>query len=112
MAQRKAALFVDFDNIYLRLRQTDPRAAEQEYDLTDTSKSVRDHLLAQGAPVSRTSVRFVRRGLTFVGHPLGAGPRGNTRRKQVATLCDDSDLRLMEDEESPLSAWFFVGPSR
>ena len=91
---------------------------EQEYDLTETSKAVRDHLLEQGAPISRTSISFVLRGLTFVGHPLDAGPRANTRRrlavsfrKQVASLCEDADLRLTQDEEALLDAWFFVGPS-
>ena len=91
---------------------------ESGYDLTETSKAVRDHLLEQGSPVSRTSISFVLRGLAFVGHPLEEGPRANTRRrlatsfrKQVATLCEDADLRLTEDEESLLDTWLFVGPA-
>ena len=90
---------------------------ETPYDLTETSKAVRDHLLDQGSPISRTSISFVLRGLALVGHPLEAGPRANTRRrlansfrKQVATLCEDADLRLTEGEESLLDTWLFIGP--
>jgi hypothetical protein len=88
-----------------------------EYDLTETSKSVRDHLLDQGSPISRTSISFVLRGLAFIGHPLEAGPRANTRRRlatsfrqQVTSLCEDADLRLTEDEEALLDTWLIVGP--
>ncbi len=86
------------------------------YELTDTSKSVRDHLLEQGTPISRTSISFVLRGLAFVGHELDAGPQANSRnrlalsfRKQVATLCEDADLMLTEEEERLLDDWLYVG---
>ncbi|MCB9507886.1 MAG: NYN domain-containing protein [Myxococcales bacterium] len=82
------------------------------FDLTETSKQLRDVLVERGVPISRTSLSFVLRGLIFSGHALGdptafpdATAVARAFRRQVATLCDDANLELTDEEEALLDSW-------
>lgn len=84
---------------------------EQPFDLTNASKGVRDRLVEAGVPVSRTSISFVLRGLTFAGHDFeddannDAASLARDFRHQVRTLCEDADLHLTEEEEALVDEW-------
>lgn len=80
------------------------------YDLSETSKTVRDALVEAGTPVSRTSISFVLRGIVFSGHDFIRGQNDAASlaaafRKQVHGLCEDADLHLTEEEEASVDEW-------
>ncbi len=83
-----------------------------EYDLTETSKAVRDRLLEHGTPISRTSVSFILRGLAFIGCDLSepsaqqsADDLARAFRRQIHSLCEEADLALTSDEERLVDEW-------
>jgi hypothetical protein len=47
--------------------------AEQPFQLTETSKRVRDKCRAAGESISRADVNFALQGLVFSGHEFGKG---------------------------------------
>jgi len=90
---------------------------EAPFDLTETSKALRDRLVEWGSPVSRTSLSFVLRGLCFAGFDLRApdtfaDPQALARafRTQIATLCDEAELALSPEEEEIVDAWLCPPP--
>ena len=84
--------------------------ADGRVELSETSKAVRDALSEQGTPVSRTSISFVLRGISFAGHDFAVGPNdagslARAFRRQIVSLCEDADLHLTEDEERCVDEW-------
>lgn len=84
--------------------------AEAPYDLSETSKAVRDRLVERGSPISRTSISFVLRGIAFSGHDLvddrcDQASLSAAFRRQIASLCEDAELHLTPDEEAYVDAW-------
>src|ERR1700709_456464 len=52
-------------------RLTAEEVNQHGYFLTRTSKAVRDRCIEEGSPISRASVNFILRGITFGGHRFG-----------------------------------------
>lgn len=81
------------------------------YDLTETSKAVRDELLDQGTPISRTSISFILRGIAFIGVDLttethtAADALARAFRRQIHSLCEDAELHLTPEEEALVDEW-------
>ena len=84
---------------------------EHGFQLTRTSKAVRDRCIEEGAPIARASVNFILRGITFGGHRFGQNGSeepmalGNCFFRNVLSLCDSAGLPLNESEQDVLSEW-------
>jgi len=86
--------------------------AERPFNLTYTSKAVRDYCLERGAAIPRKSVWFVLQGITFTGHRFGKDPEQDESahlaqvfRDDVLKLCEDAGLELSTDERQLLDDW-------
>lgn len=82
------------------------------YNLTATSKAVRDLCIERGESISRGSISFILQGIIFAGHRFGADPDNDTPaglarafRKQVATLCTGAQLELSPEEHKLIDDW-------
>ncbi|HYX41580.1 MAG TPA: hypothetical protein VE821_07780, partial [Pyrinomonadaceae bacterium] len=90
--------------------------AERPFNLTYTSKAVRDYCLERGAAIPRKSVWFVLQGITFTGHRFGKDPEQDESahlaqvfRDDVLKLCEDAGLELLTDERQLLDDWLMRG---
>lgn len=81
------------------------------FNLTLTSKAVRDRCLEEGVQISRASVTFVLRGIIFSGHRFGRErpevPELLAERfhDNVLSLCDTAQLHLTEEESKAVKRW-------
>jgi hypothetical protein len=89
---------------------------QRPFNLTYTSKAVRDYCLARGAAIPRKSVWFILQGITFTGHRFGKGPVEDAAehlaeifRDDVLKLCEDAGLELSTDERRSLDDWLLSG---
>ncbi|HEX8180105.1 MAG TPA: NYN domain-containing protein [Pyrinomonadaceae bacterium] len=89
---------------------------QRPFNLTYTSKAVRDYCLARGAAIPRKSVWFILQGITFTGHRFGKGPEHDAAarlaqifRDDVLKLCEDAGLELSADERRLLDDWLLSG---
>jgi hypothetical protein len=88
---------------------------EEGYFLTRTSKAVRDRCIEEGAPIARTSVNFILRGITSAGYRFEAGggtdplDLANAFLKNVLGLCESAGMPLSEDEREQLTTWIVGG---
>jgi hypothetical protein len=89
---------------------------QRPFNLTYTSKAVRDYCLARGAAIPRKSVWFILQGITFTGHRFGKGPVEDAAehlavifRDDVLKLCEDAGLELSPDERRALDDWLLSG---
>ncbi len=95
-------------------------AADLERDafqLTRTSKDVRDQLSERGAPIKRSNISFVIKGIQFQGHQFGSDPEAETPERlahifleNVKTLCENAQMEL-GDEDLPLLERWIATPS-
>jgi hypothetical protein len=90
--------------------------SERPFNLTYTSKAVRDYCLARGAAIPRKSVWFILQGITFTGHRYGKSAADDTAsnlarvfRDDVLKLCEDAGLELSADERQLLNDWLLPG---
>jgi NYN domain len=90
--------------------------AERPFNLTYTSKAVRDYCLARGAAIPRKSIWFILQGITFTGHRFGKDPEqdmpahlAQVFRDDVLKLCEDAGLELSTDERQLLDDWLMHG---
>jgi len=83
------------------------------FDLTATSRMVRDWCGEQGESIARKNISFVVQGIQYAGHKFKQGDPaatlGRTFRKNVNTLCRNAQLTLSKDEEKLLDEWFVAG---
>ncbi len=91
--------------------------SRNRYNLTSTSKAVRDLCIERGRAISRANVSFVLRGITYTGHRFGKSPHGDTPhgdtphilarafRDDVIDLCNDAQIELSVEEFTLLDAW-------
>lgn len=86
------------------------------YNLTATSKAVRDLCIERGRAISRANVSFVLRGITYTGHRFGKSPEGDAPhalaqsfRDDVVDLCNDAQIELSEEELALLDEWILGG---
>ncbi|RME83549.1 MAG: NYN domain-containing protein [Caldilineae bacterium] len=86
---------------------------EAPYNLTNTSKSVRDRCIEQGETISRANVSFVLKGMTYAKHRFSKRdtPRSLARvyRNSVLARCQDAELELTSEEKKLLDAWLMGG---
>jgi hypothetical protein len=88
---------------------------EEGYFLTRTSKAVRDRCIEEGAPIARTSVNFILRGITSAGYRFDT--TGTTDPfdlasaflKNVLGLCESAGMPLSDEEREQLTAWIVGG---
>ncbi len=92
--------------------------AERPFNLTYTSKAVRDYCLDRGAAIPRKSVWFILQGITFTGHRFGRDSGADTAdrlarvfRDDVLKLCEDAGLEVTADERALLDEWLLGGLS-
>jgi len=103
------------DDYALVFREIAEEVNEEGYFLTRTSKAVRDRCIEEGAPVARTSVNFILRGITSAGYRFSAG--GGTDPldlasafvKNVLGLCESAGMPLSDEERQQLTAWIAGG---
>jgi hypothetical protein len=99
----------------LVFREIAEEVNEEGYFLTRTSKAVRDRCIEEGAPVARTSVNFILRGITSAGYRFGATAGtdpldlASAFVKNVLGLCESAGMPLSEDERQQLTAWIAGG---
>jgi hypothetical protein len=99
----------------LVFREIAEEVNEEGYFLTRTSKAVRDRCIEEGAPVARTNVNFILRGITSAGYRFGAAAGTNPLDlasafvKNVLGLCESAGMPLSEDERRQLTAWIAGG---
>jgi len=99
----------------LVFREIAEEVNEEGYFLTRTSKAVRDRCIEEGAPVARTSVNFILRGITSAGYRFGAAAGtdpldlASAFVKNVLGLCESAGMPLSEDERQQLTAWIAGG---
>lgn len=86
------------------------------FQVTTTSKAVRDALIARDFAVSRQAVTFVLRGIMYGGLPLHEAPKpwgarllGTAFQKNVLAMCDDAELTLAAEEKAVVEYWL-LGP--
>jgi hypothetical protein len=86
------------------------------FQVTATSKSVRDALLTRDQSVSRAAVTFVLRGIMYGGLPLIEAPKpwsarmlGHAFQKNVLAMCDDAELALAPIERAAVESWLLGG---
>jgi hypothetical protein len=89
---------------------------QRPFNLTYTSKAVRDYCLERGAAIPRKSVWFILQGITFTGHRFGKDPTEDTAehlaqvfRDDVLKLCEDAGLEVTADERQLLDDWLLGG---
>lgn len=89
---------------------------QRPFNLTYTSKAVRDYCLERGAAIPRKSVWFILQGITFTGHRFGKNPEQDTAaqlaqvfRDDVLKLCEDAELELANEERQALDDWLLSG---
>ncbi len=103
------------DEYALVFREIAEEINEEGYFLTRTSKAVRDRCIEEGAPVARTSVNFILRGITSAGYRFAAGngtqplDLANAFVKNVLGLCESAGMPLSEDEREQLATWIAGG---
>jgi NYN domain len=99
----------------LVFREIAEEVNEEGYFLTRTSKAVRDRCIEEDAPVARTSVNFILRGITSAGYRFGATAGTDPLElasafvKNVLGLCESAGMPLSDDERQQLTAWIAGG---
>jgi NYN domain len=107
--------FLAPDEYALVFREIAEEVNEEGYFLTRTSKAVRDRCIEEGAPIARTSVNFILRGITGAGYRFkeGAGTDpldlANAFLKNVLGLCESAGMPLSDEEREQLSGWITGG---
>ena len=91
-----------FDAVADELRQN-------PYNLTRTSKAVRDRCIEEGESISRSDVAFVLKGIIYRGHRFSRKdtPVGLARvfRSSVITRCEDAELELSPHDNELIDTW-------
>jgi hypothetical protein len=88
---------------------------EEGYQLTRTSKTVRDRCVEKGAPVARAHVNFALFGIGYAGHRLGqelperAENLAECMVQNTVNLCRAAQLNLSEQDKENIHAWL-AGP--
>ncbi|MBX7235299.1 MAG: NYN domain-containing protein [Caldilineales bacterium] len=86
---------------------------ENAYNLTQTSKSVRDRCIERGETISRADVGFVLKGIIYKGHRFSkrdsAATLARVFRNSVLARCEDVELDLSEQDKTLIDDWILAG---
>ncbi len=85
---------------------------QNSFNLSSTSKAVRDLCNQHGEAVPRKSVWFILQGIIYAGHWFSKDSENNTAlrlaaifRDNVLTLCREAQMELTTEEQSLLHQW-------
>jgi hypothetical protein len=98
----------------LLLRELAREINENGYQMTRTSKTVRDRCVERGAPIARSHVNFVLIGLSYAGHRFDGKEQkpehlGEVLVANTLNLCHAAQMNLTEAEVSQIRAWVTGG---
>lgn len=98
----------------LLLRELAREINENGYQMTHTSKTVRDRCVERGAPIARSHVNFVLIGLSYAGHRFegkeqAAEQLGELLVANTLNLCHAAQMNLSEADVGHLRAWITGG---
>jgi hypothetical protein len=86
--------------------------SQAPFNLTLTSKAVRDRCADEGRSVSRSDVVFILRGIQFSGYRLAARPEppraadmAAAFARNVVVLCREAQMELSESEQDLVRRW-------
>ena len=86
---------------------------ENPYNLTKTSKTVRDRCIEEGESISRSNVSYVLKGIIYKGHRFNkrdsAKSLANVYRESVLARCEDVELKLDDREKEMVGTWVAGG---
>ena len=95
----------------LLLREIAREVNEHGYQMTRTSRTVRDRCIERGAPIARSHVNFVLTGLYHTGYLLGsqgeetANVLGDKLVENTYNLCRAAQLDLSESDRRLIETW-------
>jgi hypothetical protein len=95
----------------LLLQQLADEVNERGYQITATSKAVRDHCVEKGAPIARSHVNFVLFGISYAGHRIGLRLPENARElgealvQNTINLCRTAQMDLSDEETAQIGDW-------
>jgi hypothetical protein len=95
----------------LLLRELAREINERGYQMTRTSKTVRDRCVERGAPIARSHVNFVLIGISYTGHRFGqdsperAEVLGEALVQNTINLCRRAQLDIDDDETAQIQRW-------
>lgn len=94
-------------------RATADELKENPYNLTRTSKAVRDRCIEKGESISRANVSFVLKGIIYKGHRFNkrdtAKSLAKVYRDSVLARCEDVELELKPAEKKLVDKWLVGG---
>ena len=99
----------------LLFRELAREVNEAGYQMTRTSKTVRDRCVERGAPIARSHVNYILVGINYSGHRLGANPPENPRilaEKVVENTINYSrtaQIELNTSDEAIIRRWIIGG---
>ncbi len=86
---------------------------ENAYNLTQTSKAVRDRCIERGETVSRADVGFVLKGIIYKGHRFSkrdsAATLARVFRNSVLARCEDVEIELGDQDKALVDDWILAG---
>ena len=100
------------DHYALLFKEIAREVNERGYQMTRTSRTVRDRCIEYGAPIARSHVNFVLTGISHVGHRFGE--TGESERpqelakilvKNTFNLCDTAQVELSDVERKLVETW-------
>jgi hypothetical protein len=95
----------------LLLRELAREINENGYQMTRTSKTVRDRCVERGAPIARSHINFVLIGLSYAGHRFDSKQEqrpeqmGEILLANTLNLCHAAQMNLTDDEAQQLRQW-------
>jgi hypothetical protein len=94
----------------LLLRELAREINENGYQMTRTSKTVRDRCVERGAPIARSHINFVLIGLSYAGHRFDGREQKAEHLAEVLlantlNLCHAAQMNLTEDEIAQIRHW-------
>lgn len=95
----------------LMFREIAREVNQHKYQMTQTSRTVRDRCIEKGAPVARSHVNFVLTGLNYVGYDFSSGEvhipmqLGEKMLENTLNLCRAAQFELSEAEASLVKDW-------
>jgi len=85
--------------------------SERGYQMTQTSRTVRDQCIERGAPIARSHVNFVLTGLNYVGYDFASEEShtptklGEKMLENTLNLCRAAQFELNEAEAGLVKSW-------
>jgi uncharacterized LabA/DUF88 family protein len=104
------APYLSPEHYALMLEEIARAVNEEGYNLTKTSKTVRDRCVEKEAPIARSHVNFALIGISYSGHRFGrktdnARELGERLATNILNLCNSNQLPLSDDEKASVRQW-------